>query len=120
MEQGNSGINQLQAENAQMYEEITKIRKQNSHLRKQSVLVPALREKISKFTKDLEHHKSLWDEDVLKRGGNPVYMHGQETLNAAMNNPKKAQFATHMSADPPVCVPQGGGCGARRWLKDVL
>ena len=92
MEQGTLEINQLQAENA-------KLRKQISSLRKQSIRVPTLREKISKLTKDLEHHKSLWDEDVLKRGDNPVYMHGQETLNAAMKNPKKAQFATHMSAD---------------------
>ena len=92
MEQGTLEINQLQAENA-------KLRKQNSSLRKQSVLVPILREKLSNLTKDLEYHESLWDEGVLKRGGNPVYMHGQETLNAAMKNPKKAQFATHMSAD---------------------
>ena len=92
MEQGTSEINQLQAENA-------KLRKQISSLRKQSVLVPILREKLSNLTKDLEYHESLWDEGVLKRGGNPVYMHGQETLNAAMKNPKKAQFATHMSAD---------------------
>ena len=99
MEQRNAVINQLQAENTQMREQIAKLHKQISSLRKQSVLVPILREKLSNLTKDLEYHESLWDESVLKRGGNPVYMHGQETLNAAMKNPKKAQFATHMSAD---------------------
>ena len=83
MEQGTLKINQFQAENA-------KLRKQISSLRKQSVLVPILREKLSNLTKDLEYHESLWDEGVLQRGGNPVYMHGQETLNAAMKNPKKA------------------------------
>ena len=92
MEQGTLEINQFQAENA-------KLRKQISSLRKQSVLVPILREKLSNLTKDLEYHESLWDEGVLQRGGNLVYIHGQETLNAAMKNPKKAQFATHMSAD---------------------
>ena len=106
MEQENSAINQLQAENtqmrkqmAQMLDQIAKLRKQISSLRKQSVRVPILHEKISKLSKDLEYQESLWDDGVLKRGGSPVYMHGQETLNAAMNNPKKAQFATHMSAD---------------------
>ena len=99
MNEESSADYRLQAENTKLHEQNTKLTREITKLRKRSVLVPILNSKISELSKDLEYHQSLWNKDVLRRGGDARYMHGQELLNAAMADPRMVQFATHMSAD---------------------
>ena len=87
-----SEVAKLRMENAQL-------RHQRTMLGKKDAIIAMLRKDMSQISKELAYHKSLWDEDVLARGGDARYMHSQSVINAVMANKKLVPHITHHSVE---------------------
>ena len=89
-------VQEMESENQALRRQLSK---HETKSRKKDVIIREIRKESAEKSKRIEYHESLWDTDVLERGGSARYMHSQYVINAVMNDPDEVRNITHHTID---------------------